>query len=131
MNYYFIGDLETGKQKIEKLLSLGYSKSKTIIKGTVETLVYYTNASKEINFIEAKIFFEIVDLSKFKELKLDDYNYKPFDKVLIRESDSGCWYPTLVSYQRTDGVFVINTNNIIPFKNILPFEGNEKLIGEF
>lgn len=130
MNYYFIGDLKTGRQKIEKLISMGYIM-KDYIKGTVETLIYYTNASKEINFIKAKQFFEIVDISRFKELKLDNYNYKPFDKVIIRESNDGCWYPTLVSYQRTDGVFVINTNEIIPFENILPFEGNEKLIGEF
>lgn len=130
MNYYFIGDLKTGRQKIEKLLSLGYIM-KDYIKGTVDTLVYYTNPSKEIDFVKAKIFFEIVDISRFKELKLDNYNYKPFDKVIIRESDGGCWYPTLVSYQRTDGIFVINTNKIIPFENILPFEGNEKLIGKF
>lgn len=130
MNYYFIGDLKTGKQKIEKLISLGYIM-KDYIKGTVDTLVYYTNPSKEINFVKAKTFFEIVDISRFKELKLNNYNYKPFDKVIIRESDDGCWYPTLVSYQRTDGVFVINTNEIIPFENILPFEGNEKLIGKF
>lgn len=130
MYYYFKGDLKTGRQKIEKLISLGYTM-KDYVKGTVESLVYYTNPLKEIDYVKAKTFFEIVDISRFKELKLDDYNYKPFDKVLIRESDGGCWYPTLVSYQRTDGVFVINTNEIIPFENILPFEGNEKLIGKF
>lgn len=130
MNYYFVGDLKTGRQKIEKLISLGY-KMKDYITGTKNTLVYYTNPSKEISFIKSETFFELVDINRFKELKLDNYNYKPFDKVLIKESDGGSWYPTLVSYQRTDGVFVINTNEIIPFENILPFEGNEKLIGEF
>lgn len=78
MNYYFKGDLKTGRQKIEKLISLGY-EMKNYIKGTVESLVYYTDSSKKIDFIKAEIFFEIVDISKFKELKLDNHNYKPFE----------------------------------------------------
>lgn len=59
--------------------------------------------------------------------KFNTIDLNPFDKVLIRTED-GHWYPTLVSYVDSSGhVYTICSENAQ--KYILPFEGNENLIG--
>lgn len=59
--------------------------------------------------------------------KFNTENLNPFDKVLIR-TEHGHWYPTLVSYVDSSGnVYTICSENAQ--KYVLPFEGNENLIG--
>lgn len=59
--------------------------------------------------------------------KFNTENLKPYDKVLIKPED-GSWYPTLVSYVDSSGnVYTICSEYIQ--KYVLPFEGNENLIG--
>lgn len=55
---------------------------------------------------------------------------KPYDKVLVKESKGGAWYPTLVSYVNSSGeVFIIDETNAMDY--VIPYEGNEYLIGEY
>lgn len=59
--------------------------------------------------------------------KFNTEDLKPYDKILIR-SEHGHWYPTLVSYVDSSGnVYTICSENVQ--KYVLPFEGNENLIG--
>ncbi len=59
--------------------------------------------------------------------KFNTIDLNPFDKVLIR-TEHGHWYPTLVSYVDSSGnVYTICSENAQ--KYVLPFEGNENLIG--
>lgn len=65
------------------------------------------------------------DKKIYKKFNTEDL--KPYDKVLIKPED-GSWYPTLVSYVDSSGnVYTICSEYIQ--KYVLPFEGNENLIG--
>lgn len=71
-----------------------------------------------------------LQLHKIKDWELAKFNIcslKPYDKILIRFE--GCWYPSLVSYvDRYEGVYTIDHTNIV--EKVIPFEGNEHLIGK-
>lgn len=68
------------------------------------------------------------DWSTFKTPK-KEYNFKPFDKVLVRDNDKDPWNINLFSY--------INKNNdkykyiclYAIYKQCIPYEGNEHLLG--
>lgn len=69
--------------------------------------------------------YVLQDNKIYKKFNTIDLN--PFDKVLIR-TEHGHWYPTLVSYVDSSGnVYTICSENAQ--KYVLPFEGNENLIG--
>ena len=56
-------------------------------------------------------------------------NFKPFDKVLVRDDDNECWMPSLfgwVDRGLQDGKFVCGTSD---WEQCIPFKGNEKLVG--
>ena len=67
-----------------------------------------------------------------KELKkiqphYDIANFKPFDKVLVRDSDTnGTWKIELFSHRSKDGWFICLGSC---YCQCIPFEGNEKLLG--
>lgn len=66
---------------------------------------------------------------KLIEKKFDIHSLKPYDKVLVK-SGAGCWYPTIVSYVESSGeVYLIDT--IESKIQVIPFEGNEHLIGKW
>lgn len=71
----------------------------------------------------------IITQDKWKIKKFDIHSLKPYDKVLVKNGD-GCWYPTLVSYVESSGeVYLIDTTDRAD--RVIPFEGNEHLIGKF
>lgn len=71
----------------------------------------------------------IGDQDKWKIKKFDIHSLKPYDKVLVRFED-GSWYPTLVSYVNSASqVYLIDCEE--DAKCVIPFEGNEHLIGEY
>lgn len=71
----------------------------------------------------------ISDQHHWRLKKFDISSLKPYDKVLVRNGD-GCWYPTLVSYiTSSKEIYLIDTTN--KADRVIPFEGNERLIGTF
>lgn len=55
--------------------------------------------------------------------------FKPFDKVLYRNSNS-TWIPDFYACSTTSGFhFTIGDKNPIPDKNILPYQNNKCLVG--
>ena len=71
----------------------------------------------------------IAEQDKWKLKKFDISSLKPYDKVLVKNGD-GCWYPTLVSYvDSSREVYIIDS--IDRAECVIPFEGNERLIGGF
>lgn len=68
-----------------------------------------------------------------KELKkiqphYDISNFKPFDKVLTRDSDNGRWSCRWFSrYDKNQFLSFITTNSV--YSQCIPFEGNEHLLG--
>lgn len=66
---------------------------------------------------------------EWKLKKFDISSLKPYDKVLAKNGD-GLWYPTLVSYvDSSETIYIIDESDHADY--IIPFEGNEHLIGKF
>lgn len=62
--------------------------------------------------------------------KFDLRSLKPYDRVLVKSDKEGSWYPTLVSYVNSSGrVFIIENDGSA--NCVIPFEGNEYLIGKW
>lgn len=55
--------------------------------------------------------------------------FKPFDKVLYRAGKEFCWIPSLYQLNMGNRHFVIDVDASVPDTDILPYEGNEYLIG--
>ena len=71
----------------------------------------------------------IQEQDKWKIKKFDIHSLKPYDRVLAKNSNS-LWYPTLVSYVDSSGtVYIIDESDQAAY--VIPFEGNEHLIGKF
>ena len=56
------------------------------------------------------------------------YDFKPFDKVLMRDSEHEIWEPTLFSGKVGDAFKDIG---LIVYKYCIPYEGNEHLAGTY
>lgn len=71
----------------------------------------------------------IQNQDEWKLKKFDIRSLKPYDRVLVRFED-GAWYPTLVSYVNSSSqVYLIDSEDAA--ECVIPFEGNEHLIGKF
>lgn len=62
------------------------------------------------------------DWSKFV---VPDKVFKPFDKVLVRDSDEGLWKCDFFSHIDVDGYYCLRSC----WKQCIPYEGNEHLLG--
>ena len=89
----------------------------------IDDMYYYEKIGTTVNRLN------IQDQDKWKIKKFDIHSLKPYDKVLVRFED-GTWYPTLVSYVNSASqVYLIDCEE--DAKCVIPFEGNEHLIGEY
>lgn len=57
------------------------------------------------------------------------YSFKPFDKVLVRDSDDAVWLCSLFSFVDNQSPFKFICVNGNGFKQCIPYEGNECLLG--
>lgn len=69
-----------------------------------------------------------------KQHKLIKQEFKPFDKVLVRNSDTDKWFPGF--FEKFDSTWnnpyhIMNRRNMtdFAFKQCIPYEGNEYLLG--
>jgi hypothetical protein len=88
--------------------------------------------SEEITTFINKLHKEgyLYDNGKVVKHKFNKATLKHYDKVLIKASEDGIWYPTLVSYVNSSGtVYTIDESDNAEY--IIPFEGNEHLVGGF
>lgn len=69
-----------------------------------------------------KLNFETLEIEKSKS----EYKFKPFDKVLVRDSEDGVWKISLFGF-KTD--FSYTCLNGICWSFCIPYEGNEHLCG--
>lgn len=135
----------TNSEKIdllEKLAKIGYkwedNKLVSIAKFKVGDNITNGTYTFKISHIDDNYYYEIVgttsrlriqEQDKWKIKKFDTRTLKPYDKVLVRNGD-GCWFPSLVSYVNSSGrVYTIDDSDSA--ENVIPFESNEHLIGEF
>lgn len=128
MNYYIQGDAANADQIKAAFEKLGY-----------KTIEYCFNAERTLYFtfgdaIKTATYEPYKSIIKtnpnYQELELpkphyDIANFKPFDKVLVRDGNCLKWAVDLFSY--IDDGFVCTGG--IPCSQCIPFEGNEHLLG--
>lgn len=60
---------------------------------------------------------------------MNDYNFKPFDKVLVRDNDDKKWMLNMFSHYDETAIKFHFVCLVSCFKNCIPYEGNEHLLG--
>ena len=70
----------------------------------------------------------IVDMAK-KVFKKTEYEFKPFDKVLMRDEDTGSWRPFFFSHYTKDNNYKFQSIEGYRYAQCIPYEGNEHLCG--
>ncbi|MDR2054493.1 MAG: hypothetical protein LBQ10_01275 [Desulfovibrio sp.] len=61
------------------------------------------------------------------ERKPKEYQFKPFDKVLVRESTDAVWRVNFYSHKHSDAY--LHQCIYSPWRYCIPYEGNEHLAG--
>lgn len=116
----------TGKELVNRFNLGDYiTNGITVIKITEVTDNHYFGYNIKTNTGWSLPLHKIKD---WELAKFDICSLKPYDRVLVK-SDTGCWYPTLVSYVEGSEVYLIDTTDIASY--VIPFEGNEHLIGKW
>lgn len=117
---------------------------KELSNGSVETIVEYSklfglrfNTSIYIDCIPAsedmkEKLFKAIDDAGYKwdgeNLVKKEHQFKPFDKVLVRDDDNELWATAFYSH-KVKGYYPYITASSTGFKQCIPFKGNEHLIG--
>lgn len=126
---------------LEKLAKIGYEWNnneltpiaKFKVGDTITNGIYTFKVSR----IDGKYYYEetgitvnricIQEQDKWKIKKFDVRSLKPYDKVLVKTKE-GDWYPSLISYVTVSKqVYLIDSESSTDY--VIPFEGNEHLIG--
>lgn len=89
---------------------------------------FYIPASEDVK----EKLFKAIDNAGYKwdgeNLVKKEHEFKPFDKVLVRDNDNELWATAFYSH-KIDGYYSYVTANSVGFKQCIPFEGNEHLVG--
>ena len=89
---------------------------------------FYTFATKEIK----DELFKAMDKAGYtwdgETLKKKEPQFKPFEKVLVRDSESDEWRCTFYSHFNSKGIYHHSTVSSA-YAMCIPFEGNEHLVG--
>lgn len=117
---------------------------KELSNGSVETIVEYSklfglrfNTSIYIDCIPAsedmkEKLFKAIDDAGYKwdgeNLVKKEHQFKPFDKVLVRNNNDASWKIDIYSHYDDDDSFPFTTITN-SYKQCIPFKGNEHLIG--
>lgn len=90
--------------------------------------VDYIPASEDMK----KKLFDAIDKAGYtwdgETLKKKEYQFKPFEKVLTRDSESEKWGCTFYSHIEPGGIYHYVTTSGM-YAMCIPFEGNEHLVG--
>ena len=77
------------------------------------------------NVIEKKLFQLVLEILEIPD---NEPQFKPFDRVLVRDEERECWHATLFSHYADSIDFPYFTANGY-YAQCISFEGNENLIG--
>lgn len=132
------GDIMMFKDKSAVFIVKKYNDAFT--KTSVEVSDAYgirTNTCIYVRYIPAsedmkEKLFKAIDDAGYKwdgeNLVKKKHEFKPFDKVLVRDYDEELWAAAFYSH-KVKGYYPYITASSMGFKQCIPFEGNEHLIG--
>lgn len=86
-----------------------------------DDLIYYVQTDGVVYCVNKRLaeLFDIVELPK------PQHEFKPFDKVLVREGEGMTWRCNFFSHK--DGSFYASPDSL--WVQCIPYEGNEHLVG--
>lgn len=99
-------------------------------------ILHYSSEEDGEFFINAKqkqIFLDdVMKIEKNSNSKKEQYNFKPFDKVLMRDSKTSIWSAKLFSHMSASNApyptpHPYNSIDEVAFKYCIPFKDNEHL----
>lgn len=67
---------------------------------------------------------ETLELEKIEKIK-----FKPFDKVLVRDSHKNPWLASFFSHYNYNSLWVYRCTSDVGYRYCIPYEGNEYLLG--
>jgi len=100
-----------------------------VVEGGGFSRVYFTGDGKYYNYDEAEcILFPSKDNQDWSTFKTEQPQFKPFEKVLVRNHNGQAWKISLYSYFSRD---FANPHACIEdcYNQCIPYEGNEHLLG--
>jgi hypothetical protein len=132
MNYYIQGDSANADKIRAEFEKLGYDTSRHLF--ITKSVLYFT-LDGEIRATTCKCTPAIIKTHPdYKELELPKphynvANFKPFDKVLVRDSDGEKWRCNWFSHYSGEGGVYRFVTTKCGYAQCIPFEGNEHLLG--
>lgn len=117
----------------DKLYALGWKWHREVIEIENKPFVYI-DADKELmcgnsmtDFVKSA--FTEISADEIRAIELVEYNFKPFDKVLVRENNTEMWKADFFSHYNEKGVWPYGCCCGY-WQQCIPYEGNEHLIGK-
>jgi hypothetical protein len=72
---------------------------------------------------------EEISVADFLALTQEEPEFKPFDRVLVRDFDDVVWIPHFYSHLNQKCTYIHRTVGDAGFSQCIPYEGNEHLLG--
>lgn len=120
------GHPERAEEVRNWLLSQG-AVNDTMIECKNKDAIYYVDNYKMAYLLSLQgkynVLFDIVELPK------PECKFKPFDRVLVRVSETDVWVPSLYGFYRGNEPYPHVMIGGCPWKYCIPHEGNEHLVG--
>lgn len=116
------GNPERAEEVRNWLLSQGAKENKQICK--CGSNIYFVRTNGVVDFVD-KTFAELFDIVELQP----QHEFKPFDRVLVRDSVIDEWIPSLYSSYRENFKASHATIGGGTWKLCIPYEGNEHLAG--
>ena len=122
-------DLETAKK-----IQAGKIEGK-IVRNGCEVVILDYNSKRYLDYPIRIVYLDNdeVDYVTSEGLHIEapdnEPQFKPFDKVLVYNKYNGKWFPNYFSHMASDGRYVTIIDDFYEESEIVPYEGNEHLVG--
>ncbi len=138
MNYYIRGNKEKAEEIKAAFEKLGFDVTGFDMRN--DNILFFTYklqaGANVISTTNANLYTASIIKTHpgYKELELpkphyDIANFKPFDKVLVRDGDDTKWRCNWFSHYSGDGGVYRFVTTKCGYAQCIPFEGNEHLLG--
>ena len=118
---------------LEKLIQPIFKAGNKVRNKNNHNIVFTITSLEEDSYIcgtKPALWFDDQDKYELVPDKFDISTLKPFDKVLVRDNDKGRWDITFYElYDNTNINYPYRTLGGMIYKQCIPYEGNEHLIG--
>lgn len=116
------GHPERAEEVRNWLLSQGAKENRLICK--CASNIYFVRTDGVVDYVD-EIFAELLDIVELQP----KHEFKPFDRVLVRNSETDVWMPFLYGFYREPSSYPHLVMGGSTWTHCIPYEGNESLVG--